>query len=82
MSRPTFYEPETGIETLSAYDLHCVLLLAGDEVPPERIQPWTDLEKLLAYDYAMREHLLASDNIVRRRPCPYFVIQASRAVTP
>ena len=33
---------------------------------------WTINERRLAYDWAMREHLAASDNVVQRRPRPSF----------
>lgn len=73
MTRPEFFGP--GGE-LSDYDLHCVLLLASVNVPLQAITPWTAMERLLAYDWAMREHLIASDNLVRRRECPSFVVAA------
>jgi hypothetical protein len=33
----------------------------------------TKYERILAYDWAMREHLTASDNLCRRRPKPSFI---------
>ena len=55
-----------------------VLLLVGVTVPLERIEPWTPLERALAYDWAIRVHLRASDNQVRERPKPSFVTAAER----
>jgi len=49
-----------------------VLTLVGTYVSSFRIGFWSELEKLQAYDWAMREHLSASDNPVRRRPKPDF----------
>lgn len=78
MSRIAFYEPSEGIRRLSDWELHCVLLLVGHEIEPARIAPWTELERLLAYDYAMREHLHASDNPgIKRRPCPNFILEVA-----
>lgn len=47
-----------------------------DETPPSRdeLQQWTEIELLLVYDWAMREHMRASDNRnVRRRPKPWLL---------
>ncbi len=41
---------------------------------PGDIETWTPLECALAYDWAMREHLHASDNIIHRRPRPTFTV--------
>jgi hypothetical protein len=40
------------------------------EVTAER---WTELERLVVYDYATRVHLSASDNPVRIRPRPHLL---------
>lgn len=34
---------------------------------------WSPVELRIAYDWAIREHLHASDNVVRRRPRPWFL---------
>lgn len=39
----------------------------------ETVKSWTELEKALAYDWAMRCHLSASDNLVQARPRPMFI---------
>jgi len=64
--RVTFYVP-TG--KLNADTVQGALSLAMEEPPAvEVIEKWTRLEKLIAYDWAIREHLRAADNpaIVRR----------------
>lgn len=53
-----------------------MLLLAAVDIPPHIIAVWTPNELALAYDWAAREHLSASDNSVRRRPKPWFIIAA------
>ena len=48
------------------------LLLMGDvDIGEERIAKWSDEERAIAYDWAMRRHLAASDNddvVVPPRP--------------
>lgn len=44
-----------------------------DHVPPEDPAGWTPLERLLVYDWAMRDHLRAAGNRVKRRPCPWIL---------
>jgi len=51
-----------------------VLSLVGPPVPDGVVDGWTRFEQLLAYDWAIREYLAASDNRVRRRPRPSFVL--------
>jgi hypothetical protein len=48
---------------------------ANDLIPvtPEQTAAWTRLERVTAYDWAMREHLAASDNLLRRRARPSFL---------
>jgi hypothetical protein len=65
--RPTFYVP--GGE-LTPELLRNVLSLVSVTVPLERIERWVPFERLLAYDWAIREHLRASDNPVHSRPRP------------
>jgi hypothetical protein len=65
------FEPQ---EELTPASLCLVLGLAGAEVPEAVIAPWTENERRLAYDWAVREHWRASDNnSVRARPCPWLV---------
>lgn len=73
--RPELYVPGE----LTPEVLHDVLGLAGSHVPKNLIEPWTPLERALACDWAMREHLVASDHDRRiRRPRPSFVTAAER----
>lgn len=71
--RPEFWEPSA---ELSADDLRNVLLVVCADVPVDVIEGWTEHERMLAYDWAAREHLAASDNPVKRRPRPSFLSQA------
>lgn len=56
-----------------------VLALAEVHLRLEAIEPWTELELALAYDWAVRVHLGASDNPVKQRPKPSFVEAAEKA---
>lgn len=49
------------------------LSLVGVLADWETVATWTDLERLMAYDWAIRTHLHASDVPVRVRPRPSFV---------
>lgn len=62
-------EGENGIELIAD-----VYGLVGVVLPRVQIRPWTKLERLLAYDWAIREHLRASDSLVRRRDRPSFTL--------
>jgi len=46
-----------------------ILSLVCENLPPGADR-WTELERALVADWAAREHLRASDNLVRRRPRP------------
>jgi len=61
-------------EELTAEAVHAVITLVAAAPPIETVATWTRFELLLAYDWAMREHLLASDNNVRRRDRPSFTL--------
>lgn len=74
MKRISFMEPRGGLTPQIVSD---VLGLVGKRVLPEVVEQWTDLERLLAYDCAMRHHLRASDNVIRIRPWPHFVDEPS-----
>lgn len=67
--RISFYEPAD----LSAEVVSDMLSLVGVAIDEMFVRPWTELERLLAYDWAIRVHLRASDNIVRIRPRPSFI---------
>lgn len=68
-TRRSFYAPRE----LSPEVVHLVMELVAADVPPMRlVERWTEIELLAAYDWAVREHLAASDNPVRRRPRPVF----------
>lgn len=78
--RITLHEPVGGIGTMSAETLCDLLLLVSVDVPAGQVARWTALERLLAYDYAIREHLAASDNLVRRRQRPSFLAATGPAM--
>lgn len=56
--------------------LRDALSLTGTEVSDEALSRWTKLELAIAYDWAMRVHLKASDSRVRLRDKPSFVTAA------
>jgi hypothetical protein len=68
--RPHLMEPQG---ELTAELLSDVLTLVSVTIPPERITRWTHLERVLAYDWAWRLHLRASDNLNHARQKPWFV---------
>jgi hypothetical protein len=76
MTRVTFYEPDGGYTPEIVFD---VLDLVSTSMPREVINRWTRLELMVAYDWAMREHLHASDCPVRRRERPWFLAEVGRA---
>ncbi len=69
--RITFYSPEGELTP----DLVSDVLTLVTYYPKHKISFWTPNEMLIAYDWAIREHLSASGNPVRRRPRPYFLSQ-------
>lgn len=78
--RLTLWEPRGDLDPGLVQN---VLLLVTVNVPLDVAQRWTVNELRMAYDWAMREHLHASDNPVRRRDKPWFItaaegIQATR----
>lgn len=74
------FEPQ---QELTPGLLRDVLLLVGLEVADGIIAAWTPNEQKLAYDYAAREHLRASDNdSVRPRPLPWFLAMSVVASAP
>lgn len=76
MTRITFLQPDGGCTPGVVAD---VLDLVSTSMPREVINRWTRLELIVAYDWAMREHLHASDCPVRRREMPSFLASVGRA---
>lgn len=70
--RPEFLAPKGA---LTAEVVRDTLSLAMSEPPTlEIVARWTRFELMIVYDWAMREHLRASDNLtVPRRERPYLV---------
>jgi hypothetical protein len=58
------------------------LALVGSQVDRGALGRWVHLEKVLAYDWAMREHLRASDGLIGRRDKPSFVTAAELPPEP
>lgn len=77
MPRPRFLEPAGGY---TAEVVEHALLLVNETVPAYRIQGWSPMERMLVFDWAMREHLNASDSQISRRPKPA-IVQLSREVS-
>ncbi len=68
--RPVLMEPRG---ELNGQLLKRVLELVGVDITVTAAERWTHLERLLAYDWAARERLAASDQPVKRRPRPSFL---------
>lgn len=80
MTTRTFYEPQGELTWSLVFDLLC--MVSADPLP-EQARQWTPIELLVAYDWAIREHLRASDNTtVRRRVKPWFVDGANKTEPP
>jgi hypothetical protein len=73
--RPELWVP--GDSGCPAETVRDALALAGVMVRVSFVSRWTRLERIVAYDWAMREYLHASDNRVKRRERPSFVEYAS-----
>lgn len=75
--RLTLWEPQGGVEDPDIVHSVLTLVIHDDTLPSEEeVATWTRFERLLAYDWAWRVHLRASDNPVRRRPRPSFTLNA------
>jgi hypothetical protein len=72
-----FYLPEGELTPEVLRDMLQQVMEPGVQVPLEAIGRWTRLEFIMAYDWAAREYLRASDNKrVQRREQPSFVAAA------
>jgi len=69
--RPVLYVPKQ----LTNDVLRNILMLIDEHVPFLTIAAWTELERVVVYDWAIREHLRAADEITvrRRRPKPALI---------
>lgn len=56
--------------------LRDALLVAGIDIPDNDLTAWTAIEATIAYDWAMRTHLAASDNRIKTYPMPQFIADA------
>jgi hypothetical protein len=72
--RLEFMEPEPGKQTPAM--IRDLMGLVGVQITLATLEEWTWTERVIAFDWAIREHLAASDNPVRRRPKPWFVTVA------
>lgn len=70
--KPELLQPASGPLT-SQIVSDVVLLAIGLEIKPSWIDQWSEMERLVVYDWAMRDCLRASDNPVKRRPMPWLV---------
>lgn len=74
-TRKRFLHPNGPLTAAVVYD--CLQLVSID-IGREGAMQWTEFELLLAYDYAIREHMHASDvPFIRRRQLPSFVNEAA-----
>jgi hypothetical protein len=70
-------------EELTPESVRLVLGLVSLEVAAGIIAAWTPNERALAYDYAVRQHLHASDNhSIRLRDLPWFIAMSVVASAP
>jgi hypothetical protein len=72
--RPELLTPAGDIMPETLRDM---LALVGENVSAKRIEKWAPLEMAVVYDWAVREHLHASDNNVRRRQRPSLLADAA-----
>jgi hypothetical protein len=78
----SFFEPPNLPYGLEPPFVHSCLAVCGHEVSLAAVGSWTELERILAYDYTIRVHMhvdARAQNIstpVELRPCPSFVIAA------
>jgi hypothetical protein len=77
--RPELFTPEGVLEPEMLRNFIGLVMVTVDA---KAVESWTDLEMVLAYDWAAREHLHASDNPVQRRPKPSFVTAAEKLAEP
>jgi hypothetical protein len=71
--RITVYAPDV----LTPTAVHDALCLTDQPPSIETVRTWSKYELLLAYDWALREHLAAADNPVQRRQRPSFTMAES-----
>ena len=76
MPRPRFLEPAGGY---TPDVIESVLLLVNEKVPHHLIAGWSPMERMMVFDWAMREHLNAADSQIWRRPKPA-IIELSREI--
>lgn len=70
-SRVRFYRPQGGLtEGVIMSVLSLVAAEIEDYPAREAVRSWTEMERLVVYDWAWRVHLKASDNPVHMRPRP------------
>ncbi len=76
MTTRTFFEPQGDLGWKMVHDLLCMVSADPDS---GQMEQWTPIELLVAYDWAIREHLRAGDSTsMRRRPKPWFIDGANR----
>jgi hypothetical protein len=72
LSSLRFFEPEGELSAVVVWDALSIAISAPPH--PNEIERWTAFERLLAYDFAMREHYAASGLRIDRRPRPSFIL--------
>ncbi len=65
--RRSFYRPDGELTDELVLN---VLSLVGETPAEEVAASWTEFERLIVVDWALREHYSASDNPTQRRPRP------------
>lgn len=72
--RPDLWEPEGELTPELVADAICLVTEVSKlKFLLWNIRLWTEMERRVVFDWAMREHLAASDHRVKRRDKPYLV---------
>jgi hypothetical protein len=76
--RLTLWEPAGDVDDPDIVHSVLTLIVHDDTLPSEEeVATWTRIERLLAYDWAWRHYLRASDNVgIRIRPRPSFTFNS------
>jgi hypothetical protein len=69
------------LDEIDAEVLRDLLLVAGEDIPLDRIAGWSREDRVKVADWASREHLSSADNPVERHPRPPVLAAANDAAT-
>lgn len=66
-TKRSFYRPDGELTDKLVLD---ILGLVGEHLAGGQVAVWTELERMVAVDWALRVHYSASDNPTQQRPRP------------